>query len=29
MAGIRARAKGKIVERAGMKGLQVTSIEKL
>jgi hypothetical protein len=29
MAGIPARAKGKIVERAGMKGLQITSIEKL
>ena len=29
MAGIPARAKGKIVERGGMKGLQIASIEKM
>jgi hypothetical protein len=29
MAGIPARAKGKIVERGGMKGLQIASLEKL
>jgi hypothetical protein len=29
MAGIPARAKGRLVERAGMKALQIASIEKI